>query len=305
MTNKGFGVERELIPHIRDYEYESVCGSAGATFPEEFEIPRENTGTDKDQGIVGACVAEVIAQIAEEIWRRQLGEQEEHSEGFIYAKFRSNGSKGYGLNPSIAMKAWMDTGTLPKKYYDKLYEMPDMRTIIDKFPEFDEIAKKYRISGFVRLGKEVDVKDALNKYRYGLVGISNNYFSEPHSIEITGWNDKTGKYKLKNSWGADYGDNGYGEIPKNEVNHIYLPLLDDIKLPFTDVSEDDWHYKYVKNMYFNGYMQGTSDTAFEPDKPMTRAEVATLLYRVLKDVDARFDIVNRETNRLYEQLKKR
>ena len=304
-NNKGFGVEREIIPHIRDYDYEFVCGASGASFPEEFEIPRTNTGTLKDQGLVGACVAEVIAQISEELWERQLGEQEEHSEGWSYAKFRSKDSYGYGLLPNTAMKAWMDIGTLPKKYYDKLYEMPDMKKIIEMFPELDEIAAKYKISGFARLTKEADIKDALTKYQYGLVGISNDYFGESHAIMITGWNDNNGKYKFKNSWGADYGDDGFSEIPKKEVNQVYLPLLDDIKLPFTDVSEDDWHYKYVKNMYFNGYMQGTSDTTFEPDKPMTRAEVATLLYRVLKDVDNRFDIVNRETNRLYEQLKKR
>ena len=298
MSNKGFGVVKEIIPHIRDYDYEVVCGVSSGSFPEEFEIPRENTGTLKDQGTVGACVAEVIAQIAEELWGRQLGEKEEFSEGYIYSEFRSEGSRGWGLVPTVALKAWMDTGTLPKKYYDKLYEMPEMRDIIDKFPEFDEIAKKYCISGFVRLGKEIDVKDALTKYRYGLVGISNDYFGESHCIEITGWNDKNEKYKFKNSWGKKYGDEGFGEISKDEVNHIYLPLLDDILLPFADVKEDDWYFKYVKHMYFNGYMKGTSDAAFEPDKPMTRAEVATLLYRVLKDVDERFDIVNREMSRM-------
>lgn len=303
--NKGFGVERGVIPHTRDYDYEVVCGATAVEFPEEFEIPRTNTGSDKDQGLIGACVAEVIVQIAEELWKRQFGEQEEHSEGFTYAKFRSEGSRGYGLMLSIALKAWMDVGTLPKKYYDKLYEMPDMRDIIDQFPEFDEIAKKYRISGFVRLNKEAEVKDALTKNLYGLVAISNNYFGESHCIELTGWNDKTGCYKFKNSWGTNYRDNGYGEIPKDEVNQIYLPILEDIKLPFTDVSENDWHNKYVKNMYFNGFIKGTSETTFEPDKPMTRAEVATLIYRVLQNVDERFDIVNREINRMIEQIKKR
>lgn len=293
MSNKGFGVEREIIPHIRDYDYEVVCGASEAEFPEEFEIPRENTGTLKNQGTVGACVAEVIAQISEELWKRQFGEQEEHSEGFIYAKFRSDGSRGYGLNTSIAMKAWMDKGTLPKKYYDKLYEMPEMRDIIDKFPEFDEIAKRYGISGFVRLTKEAQTKDALTKYLYGLVAVSHNYFGESHCIMLTGWNDKTGKYKFKNSWGEKYGDNGFGEIPKEEIDAIYLPLLEDIKLPFVDVPEDAWYFKYVKHMYFNGYVKGTSDTTFEPDKPMTRAEVTTLLYRALEDVDDRFDIINR------------
>lgn len=305
MNNNGFGVIKEIIPHSRDYEYERVCGATGTAFPLEFEIPRENTGSDKDQGTVGACVAEVISQIAEELWKRQLGEQEEFSEGFIYAKFRSEGSRGYGLNPSIAMKAWMDTGTLPKKHYDKLYEMPDMRNIIDKFPEFDEIAKRYRISGFVRLYKEAEVKDALMKNLHGLVAISHEYFDESHAIELTGWNDKTNCYKFKNSWGTDYRDNGYGEIPKSEVDIIYLPILDDIKLPFDDVPEDAWFYKYVKNMYFNGYMQGTSETTFEPEKYMTRAEVATLIYRVLKSSDERFDIVNRELTRMIDQIKKK
>ena len=293
MPNKGYGVIKEIIPHTRDYEYERVCGASGAAFPLEFEIPRENTGTLKNQGMVGACVAEVIAQIAEELWKRQLGEQEEHSEGFIYAKFRSKGSNGYGLLPAVAMQAWMDVGTLPKKYYDKLYEMPDIRDIIDKFPEFDEIAKRYRISGFVRLYKDNEIKDALTKYKYGLVGISHEYFDESHAIEITGWNDNKDNYKFKNSWGEKYRDKGYGEIPKEEVDAIYLPLLDDLVLPFEDVSKDDWFFPYVKHMYFNGYMKGTSDTTFEPEKFLTRAEVSTLLYRVLKDVDDRFDIINK------------
>ena len=303
--NNGFGVIKELIPHTRDYEYERVCGASGTAFPLEFEIPRENTGTLKDQKTVSACVPEVIAQIAEEVWKRQLGFQEEHSEGHIYATFRSDGSRGYGLVVSIAMKAWMEKGTIPKKYYDKLYEMPEMKDIIDMFPEFDEIAKRHRISGFVKLNKDAEIKDALTKHQYGLVAVAHEYFGESHCIQLTGWNDKTDCYKFKNSWGAKYGDNGFGELPKKEVDAVYLPLFDDIKLPFVDVPEDAWYYKYAKNMHFNGYMQGTSDTTFEPDKPMTRAEVATLLYRVLKDVDERFDIVNREMNRMIEQIKKR
>ena len=180
-----------------------------------------------------------------------------------------------------------------------------MRDIIDMFPEFDEIAKKHRISGFVKLNKDAEIKDALTKYQYGLVAVAHEYFGESHCIQLTGWNDKTNCYKFKNSWGADYRDNGFGELPKKEVDAVYLPILDDIKLPFVDVPEDAWYFKYVKNMHFNGYMQGTSDTTFEPDKPMTRAEVTTLIYRVLKSVDERFDIVNRELTRMIEQIKKR
>ena len=180
-----------------------------------------------------------------------------------------------------------------------------MRDIIDKFPEFDSIAKKYGISGFVKLNKENDVKDALTKNLHGLLAISHDYFGESHCVELTGWNDKTDSYKFKNSWGTDYRDNGYGEIPKKEINQIYLPILNDIKLPFEDVSEEDWFFKYIKHVYFNGYMKGTSDTKFEPDKPLTRAEFATVLYRILKDIDSRNDIINREMNRLFETLNRK
>ena len=301
MNNQNYGAIKELVTHIRNYDYETVCGAVASAdkYPEEYEIPRENTGTLKNQGTVGACVAEVIAQIAEELFKRQLGDREEHSEGYIYAKYRADNSRSYGLIPSTAMKDWTEKGTVPKKYCDKLYEMPDMRTYIEKLPDLDGIAEKYKISAFVGINyadktkKDAAIKDALTKYNYGLVAISNDYFDESHCIQLTGWNDKTGCYKFKNSWGEKYRDKGHGEIPKEEINQVYLPLLDEIKLPFEDVSTDDWFYKYVKNMYFNGFIKGTSDTLFEPDKPMTRAEVATLIYRVLKNVDERFDILNK------------
>ena len=72
-----------------------------------------------------------------------------------------------------------------------------------------------------------------------------------------------------------------------------MPIFEPITLPFTDVSDKDWFYKSVKNMYFSGMMNGTSATTFEPNKPMTRAEVATMFDRLIKMIDERFEIVER------------
>ena len=65
-----------------------------------------------------------------------------------------------------------------------------------------------------------------------------------------------------------------------------------MQFPFEDVPVDAWYYKDVKNMYFAGMMNGTSETTFEPDRPITRAEAAALINRVLKSNDDRAKLLN-------------
>lgn len=304
----GMGVQKEMVSHIRDWDYETICGAVGTSFPEEYEIPRENTGTLKNQGTVGACVAEVISQIAENWYTKQTGENTEMSEGFIYGALRNEDSTGEGMIVTRALNLWTSIGTLPKKYFDILEEMPEIKKVVAKFPEFYDIASKYKITGYVSLNytkqkKDEAIKSALMKYQYGLVAVSDDYFSGGgHCIQLTGWNDKEDKYKFKNSWGENYGDEGFAEIPKSEINKVYLPLFEEIKLPFVDVKETDWFYEDVKKMYFAGLMKGTSETTFEPNKPLTRAEAAALFNRQYKETDQRFDIMNKVMVEKYENM---
>ncbi|MBQ7922549.1 MAG: S-layer homology domain-containing protein [Clostridia bacterium] len=48
-------------------------------------------------------------------------------------------------------------------------------------------------------------------------------------------------------------------------------------MSFTDVSEKDWFYSSVKTVYDAKIMQGEPGNIFSPNKPMTRAELVTLL----------------------------
>jgi C1A family cysteine protease len=293
------GVQKEYVTHIRDYDYETVCGAIGSSYPEEYEIPRENTGTLKNQYEVGACVAEVISQISEHWYSNQLNEQIEMSEGFVYGALRSEDSNGYGMIVSTALDLWKSIGTLPKKYFDVLKEMPEMKETVKKFPEFYEIASKYKLSGYVSLNynntkRDAAIKDALTKYQYGLVSVSDKGFpGGGHCIMLTGWNDTKDTYKFKNSWGETYGDKGFAEISKSKIDKVYLPLFDEIVLPFEDVKEGDWFYDDVKSMYFSGFVKGTTETTFEPNRPLTRAEACALFNRNNKETDKRFDIMNK------------
>ena len=53
-----------------------------------------------------------------------------------------------------------------------------------------------------------------------------------------------------------------------------------MKLPFTDVSVDDWFYKGVRYCFDNDITRGTTDTLFSPNNIVTRAQLATFIYRL-------------------------
>ena len=50
--------------------------------------------------------------------------------------------------------------------------------------------------------------------------------------------------------------------------------------PFTDVKSSSWQYKPIKKVYDLGIMNGVSATRFDPDKRLTRAQAAMILYNL-------------------------
>ena len=56
-------------------------------------------------------------------------------------------------------------------------------------------------------------------------------------------------------------------------------------MKFNDVSKDKWYYDAIRETVFNGLMQGTSEDTFEPDRPITRGEMAQLCVNLCKKVD--------------------
>ena len=50
---------------------------------------------------------------------------------------------------------------------------------------------------------------------------------------------------------------------------------------YWDVHDPDWFFPYVRYVSYNDYMNGTSSARFEPNGPMTRAMLVTVLYRMV------------------------
>lgn len=49
---------------------------------------------------------------------------------------------------------------------------------------------------------------------------------------------------------------------------------------FEDVSSSDWYYSYVTSLYLSGITDGTSPTAFSPDKTLSREEAVVMMVRL-------------------------
>ena len=56
---------------------------------------------------------------------------------------------------------------------------------------------------------------------------------------------------------------------------------DDATCQFTDVASDRWSYKYIASIYGYGAITGYPDGTFGASKPITREEMAVILYRVM------------------------
>lgn len=53
--------------------------------------------------------------------------------------------------------------------------------------------------------------------------------------------------------------------------------------PFTDVDDGIWYGESVQYVYDNGLMNGMTETTFEPEAKLTRAQAVTVLYRIAKE----------------------
>ena len=69
-----------------------------------------------------------------------------------------------------------------------------------------------------------------------------------------------------------------------EAEKALVPAEDEpeptVELPYTDVSEGDWFYDYVYDVYVKKLMTGLEDTVFGPGQNLARAQFAIILYRM-------------------------
>ena len=207
---------------VRDYQ--AVCTAAAAEFPKEFELEMVRI---KNQGSIGSCVAHSLSEVIEYFNKKQSNIDDKMSVGFIYGNRKDSFHKGSGMITRDALKSLCKYGDVYHKDFPELIEAPDISELFDlRFKKLETKALPFRISSYAQLKSDNDVKQALMKNGpvvmamdwYNDITIKNGVLTTEkkgaaggHCMVIYGWNEKG--WKVQNSWGKFWGDNGCCIIP--------------------------------------------------------------------------------------------
>jgi len=87
--------------------------------------------------------------------------------------------------------------------------------VIDNYTDGDSLAHVFDIKSALRIHGPIAVgvcgSGAFQLYSGGVFN-ANNCQNPNHQVLLVGWDDKTESWILKNSWGTDWGENGYMRI---------------------------------------------------------------------------------------------
>lgn len=219
------GVERDSFD-ARDYSAGAMYTAMGVTvgpsgYPKTLDL-REYLPPVRSQKPRGTCVAFAGSAMKEYQERLDTGYEGYFSPEFIY--FYRENKPGRGMNSRDLMEVLLKRGcctedTLP-------YVVVKDENATAEIPlAAEEEAAKYKISSYARIYTIDELKTAL--FQSGVCYVAfpvydvrpefwrkkttESVLKGGHAVAIVGYNNEG--FILRNSWGEDYGDNGYVIYP--------------------------------------------------------------------------------------------
>lgn len=233
-----------------------VCGAVKSTYdsrdyritpkdnlPESYEL--KITVPVKNQGAQSTCVAHAVSTVVEYHHRRQQKKTDKFSTEFIYGLREV----GYYMGEGMCMRDALKT---IQKFGDP-YEVDctgnsplsqAIKNVSDREYELKELASPHKVSAYIRLKSDKEMKTALMEYgpiivsmntykNYTLEGDSKVYTihknstkSGRHCVMIYGWNSEG--WLVQNSWGRNWGRYGRFVIPYSFKLNEAWGVVDDI-----------------------------------------------------------------------------
>ena len=218
-------------PDPRDFSLLDVIGifDEAAAIPPKKEIPRSDLPTVGDQDLTGSCVGWASAWgLRYWLYKKETGKKQNFSVRFVWMAAKE--IDPFPLNIIFplsgtrirdAMKIMQRNGVPEDALYPFAKELPDAGKRMDIIQN----AMKYRIGYYFSLENVNQMRLVLARGWPFVIGVPvHTNFSqlvdgvvpEPvgprlggHALLVIGYHDKTKTFTVMNSWGADWGDNGF------------------------------------------------------------------------------------------------
>lgn len=223
-------------PDLPDYRDWRLKVPVGVALPSRVSL-RANQSPVRDQGALGSCVGMAVAAGVEYLRRTDADLFSTiYSPLFVYYNAR-------------AMHGWEkeDTGAYIRdgvKTVVKLGIAPDSAWPyrIDRFTRKPHAtahkkADRWKLGSYHRCDMVTDIKAALAKgypvvggfscyenmftwdvYQSGIIPMPSGGQYGGHAVLFVGYDDATNRFTFKNSWGTEWGDEGYGTLPYDYVS---------------------------------------------------------------------------------------
>ena len=149
----------------------------------------------------------------------------------------------------------------------------------DETGAFVKLEGAHRVTDVKIGGKPLDVKKTytLGGHNYMLLKAGDGYtmFKGAKVLreEVMADNQVLIRYITETLKGTVTEKSGYGKA----TGAGRITIAD---VPFTDVNDKDWFYKDVTTLTASGVIKGMTETTFEPQGKVTRAQFITMLYRL-------------------------
>ncbi len=269
-------------PDPRDYPLSRALDIAGGAYPDTYECwqpPIEN------QGSVGNCVAQAIANIMECIHHQKTQMHRNYSVGYIYGRDGTN----YGMSPQGALNGLIKGGDVFRDIWECLEENPACKIAYEAIPDsIHKLADKPLM--YVTLKSADEIKAFMLRYHLPVFcvtyaidyGINEDW---QHAVVCSGWRSD-GKMHITNSWGATAGPDRDGTwwLEPYMLRYVWgIVPMEVIK--FTDVKDDRWSAQAIQEAVDDGIFKGFEDGSFKPEAPLTREQMAVLWQRIKAKVN--------------------
>ncbi len=222
-------VKKALTATAKVAKQKGVLAAPRAKLPASVDL-RPHCSPIEDQGSIGSCTAQSVVGLLEYLWNRVYGNAIDASRMFVYKATRNllgwTGDTGAFVRTTI--KAVRLFGSCPEAYWP--YIEPDYD---EEPPAFCyAFAQNYKTIVYYRLIEEVDpLRASLAQgipFAFGFTCFESLWNADDgvipfpeqdeqviggHAVVAVGYNHAKKHFIIRNSWGEDWGDDGYGYLP--------------------------------------------------------------------------------------------